>query len=49
MTELTELVVTFGGHSVLALLAGSANVAAVVSVLVLGAVVVDVVAVLAAY
>ena len=49
MTELTELVVTLGGHSVLVLVAGSANVAAVASVLVLGAVVFDVVVVLAVY
>jgi len=47
--ELTELVVTMGGHSVIVLVAGSANVAAVVFVLVLGAVIDDVVAVLAAY
>jgi hypothetical protein len=47
--ELTVLVVTLGGHSVLVLVVGSANVAAVAFVLVLGAVVVDVVAVLAVY
>lgn len=43
------LVVTLGGHSVLVLVVDSANVAAVAFVLVLGAVVVDVVAVLAVY
>jgi hypothetical protein len=47
--ELTTLVVTLGGHSVVVLVAGSANVAAVAFVLVLEAVVVDVVAVRAVY
>lgn len=42
-------VVTLGGHSVLVLVVRSASVAAVAFVLVLGAVVVDVVAVLAVY
>lgn len=49
MPELTAFVVALGGHSVLVLLVGSASVAAVALVLVLGAVVVDVVAVLAVY
>ena len=49
MPELTALVVTLGGHSVVVLVAGSANVAAAAFVLVLGAVVVDVVAVLVVY
>ena len=49
MTELTELVVTLGRHSVLVLVARSANVAAVAILLELGAVIFDVVAILSAY
>jgi hypothetical protein len=49
MPELTDLVVSFGGYSVLVLVAGSANVAAVAFLFGLEAVIIDVVAVLAAY
>jgi hypothetical protein len=49
VTELTELVVTLGGHSVLVLVAGSASVCAIAFVLVLGVVIVDVVAALSVY
>jgi hypothetical protein len=49
VTKLTELVVKLGGKSVLVLVAGSANIAAVAFLFELGAVIVDVVAVLAAY
>jgi len=47
--ELTALVVALCAHSVVVLVVESANVAAVAFVLVLGAVIVDVVAVLAVY